>query len=618
MGLNVPVLRASFEALAPRADELAERFYDRLFVDYPELQPLFAATDFVDQRQKLVRALSLIVRSLERPEALVNYLHRLGAQHVDYGVTPADYPPVGQTLLAAMADLAGPELWNQTVADAWFDALQAVSELMLAGAGSAASPQLVGATHHATATQTSSVSGSFPTDSPIHSEPADERAQSSPRKETDAMSVDALRSGRGAAGSVNGDSAAPADQFYGMVETAPLAQVFVRPDGTIHYLNRKAHELFQGLSGVIGVEPADLVNASVEQFYRAFPTLKGAMQNPGRDAKVALRVEKEHFEVQVHPLQDPHGKKIGWSQTWNVVTERAVQEQKLREASENAEAVSKVMLALNDVESAEQAARLALDAVREGFGWAYGSYWVIDPKVQGLTFQLESGTVNDEFRRVTETASFKEGVGLSGRAWKKRDIVFVDDIGGVRDCCRAPIAQRAGVKSGVCFPVMSRGEVIGTMDFFALEVLTMSDERLDALRSGGRLVSATVDRLLAAERQAEIAQNANAINKVLQALAGAKNVKDAAKRALDAVRDVFGWAYGSYWALDKKNRVLKFSSESGSVNSEFRGITETATFAEGVGLSGRAWRQRDLVFVEDLAKVVDCVRAPAAQRAGVK
>jgi hypothetical protein len=40
-----------------------------------------------------------------------------------------------------------------------------------------------------------------------------------------------------------------------------------------------------------------------------------------------------------------------------------------------------------------------------------------------------------------------------------------------------------------------------------------------------------------------------------------------------------------------------------------------ASFAEGVGLSGRAWRNRDLVFVPDLAEVTDCVRAPAAASA---
>ena len=57
------------------------------------------------------------------------------------------------------------------------------------------------------------------------------------------------------------------------------------------------------------------------------------------------------------------------------------------------------------------------------------------------------------------------------------------------DCVRAPVAQRVGVKSGVCFPIIVGGEVVGTMDFFATETLTRAAQRLDALRNVGRLVS---------------------------------------------------------------------------------------------------------------------------------
>src|SRR5262245_53390809 len=112
-----------------------------------------------------------------------------------------------------------------------------------------------------------------------------------------------------------------------------------------------------------------------------------------------------------------------------------------------------------------------------------------------LKFCVESGTVNQEFRRVTLDAVFREGKWLSGRAWRQRDLVFVPALGELTDCCRAPVAQRAGVRSGIAFPVMVRGQVIGTMDFFALETLRPSPERLEALGHVGRIVSATVERL---------------------------------------------------------------------------------------------------------------------------
>ena len=44
---------------------------------------------------------------------------------------------------------------------------------------------------------------------------------------------------------------------------------------------------------------------------------------------------------------------------------------------------------------------------------------------------------------------------------------------------------------------MVEGKVIGTMDFFATETLDLSQERMDALRSVGRLVSVRISRLKA-------------------------------------------------------------------------------------------------------------------------
>jgi methyl-accepting chemotaxis protein len=207
---------------------------------------------------------------------------------------------------------------------------------------------------------------------------------------------------------------------------------------------------------------------------------------------------------------------------------------------------------------------------------------------------------------------------LSGRAWDRQELFFVEDIGEMADCCRAPVAKRDGVKSGVCFPILVQGQFVGTMDFFALETLTLSAPRMEALRSVADLVSGAFARVAELERQAELAANTGAVNTVLSALAAADTGEAAARAALDAVRDAFGWAYGSYWKLDPAQNALAFAVESGSVNPDFRRVTLEARFPEGVGLSGRAWQRRELVFVEDIGQVHDCCRAPVAQRAGVK
>jgi len=180
----------------------------------------------------------------------------------------------------------------------------------------------------------------------------------------------------------------------------------------------------------------------------------------------------------------------------------------LQENLDDRVAVTTVVGKVGEARDEEEALRVALDTVRTAFGWAYGSFWALDEAERVLRFSQESGSAGEEFRKVTLAASFAEGVGLSGRAWRNRDLVFVRDLAEVTDCVRAPAAQRAGVKSGVCFPITAGGTVIGTMDFFVTETIDLSESRASSLRNVQTLVS---QRLEVLRRTREDAGNATAL-----------------------------------------------------------------------------------------------------------
>jgi GAF domain-containing protein len=290
----------------------------------------------------------------------------------------------------------------------------------------------------------------------------------------------------------------------------------------------------------------------------------------------------------------------------------------LDEARADVEAITAIVRAMETAGSPDEAIGAALRLVRERFGWAYSSYWQLDAPAQVLRFAQESGSAGEEFRKVTLEASFAEGVGLSGRAWRARDLVFVQRLADLTDCSRAPAATRAGVRSGICFPLMEEDKVVGTMDFFAMEELHPSEGRLAVLRTVGLLVSNTLMRLQEAVRQEKAAQDVDAVSTVIRQMTQATGRDDALRSALETIRKDFDWQYGSFWSLDEGEQVLRFAIESGDAGAEFRQVTMSASFAKGVGLSGRAWARGDLVFVEDLGELTDCVRRPAAQRAGVK
>lgn len=133
MDIDTKTVSDSYRRLVPRADQLAQSFYDTLFTRHPEIAPLFDGVPMDDQKRKLVRALSLVVGHMQRPEFLRPYLQGLGALHVAYGVRSEHYPLVVECLLTALAETAGCE-WSREEADAWRAALRVIADAMLVGA----------------------------------------------------------------------------------------------------------------------------------------------------------------------------------------------------------------------------------------------------------------------------------------------------------------------------------------------------------------------------------------------------------------------------------------------------------------------------------------------------
>lgn len=135
--MNVSLLRTSFEALRPHAQTLVDRFYAILFERYPQVRPMFAHVDLSKQKQMLIQALALLVANLEKPAVLKDYLGGLGARHAGYGTQDAHYDAVGECLLAAMGEVAGP-LWTPDLKKEWAATYGVVASIMKQGAAAAA------------------------------------------------------------------------------------------------------------------------------------------------------------------------------------------------------------------------------------------------------------------------------------------------------------------------------------------------------------------------------------------------------------------------------------------------------------------------------------------------
>lgn len=310
MSLNAAALRRSFELIAPRADRFADRFYEKLFADFPDVRPLFGRTDLADQRRMLIQMLTVVMRSLEQPAVLSRILGELGSRHVSYGVREEHYPLVARTLMAVLREFAG-ESWTEEFNTAWTEALYAVAGLMLEGAKGR---QPVAAGVEAGASHSSG--GAFA--SAAHS---DRSAVRSAPREGHSMTVETSWGVR------NGSTAGtpPAEQtalFYGMVEASPAAMMAVLGDGTIFYANRKAQDLLRQLQPVLGVGPQELVGGPVRRLFRALPDLDLPPSRSMQPRTVKARAGNEMLEIVMTPIADAKGDVAGELWLWELTTDR--------------------------------------------------------------------------------------------------------------------------------------------------------------------------------------------------------------------------------------------------------------------------------------------------------
>ena len=128
--LPVELLEKSFENIKPQAEEFAASFYENLFQAHPELKPMFAHVDMVQQQKKLLSALVLVVENLRNPGALGSVLSALGGRHVGYGSLPQHYPAVGKALLLTFEQYLKDD-WTPELKKGWTDAYGTITAQML-------------------------------------------------------------------------------------------------------------------------------------------------------------------------------------------------------------------------------------------------------------------------------------------------------------------------------------------------------------------------------------------------------------------------------------------------------------------------------------------------------
>ena len=131
------VIKTSWRAVRFGLDaKSAQIFYEKLFEEYPMTRQMFK-DDMKVQYNKLFRAVTLAVDSLEDMDTLVPVLRKLGAAHAGYGVVREHYRAVTDCFLWMLNTYIVSQMpnnsainWIFDIEDAWDWALTLIGNVM--------------------------------------------------------------------------------------------------------------------------------------------------------------------------------------------------------------------------------------------------------------------------------------------------------------------------------------------------------------------------------------------------------------------------------------------------------------------------------------------------------
>jgi len=126
---HAALVRASWPAIAAKADTLTTSFYAHLFEIDDSAAMLFADVDMAAQRRKLVQSLGIVVQSVDDLDRLLPVLAALGKRHTTYGIEDRHFDSVGQALLMAFATTLGAG-FTREIHDAWSEAYALIAAVM--------------------------------------------------------------------------------------------------------------------------------------------------------------------------------------------------------------------------------------------------------------------------------------------------------------------------------------------------------------------------------------------------------------------------------------------------------------------------------------------------------
>jgi PAS domain S-box-containing protein len=313
-------------------------------------------------------------------------------------------------------------------------------------------------------------------------------------------------------------------RYRGLLQAAPDAVVVVNQDGEIVLLNLQAEKHFgYQRDELIGQKVKNIIPKGFAERLATHGT--GTPSDPfqlQRRTGIELygrRKDGSDFpiEIMLSPLDTVDG--ILVTASIRDITERkqrenelmrlaALAEDRLRALCENQEQLQlleEIATSANQASSVPEAMQFTLDRVCAFTGWPIGHGYFASDESTGLMASSNTWCVTDDnrfdrFRKVAEKTDFSLETGLTGRVLASGQPAWITDVTDDTNFPRASWAGQAGLRAAFAFPVLSRNEVVGVLEFFSENASEPQIAFLRIMSQIGAQLGRVVERVRAARK----------------------------------------------------------------------------------------------------------------------
>src|SRR5258706_3617659 len=291
------------------------------------------------------------------------------------------------------------------------------------------------------------------------------------------------------------------ERFRSLAELS--ADWYWEADGELRYIpTGGAPEARRGITGDahVGLRRWDLPGTEIRQQTWEEHTAVLEARQPFQDLllrRVDSQGEACYLTISGRPMFDAHGTFCGYRGAAKDVSRRVQMDMRL--AIEHA--VTRLLAQSGSI--AEAAPRI-IQAICDTLGWACGARWEHDPRSQTMVCEESWGIASagiDAFLEVArqQPAPLSKAGGLNRRAWVEGKPVWIRDVTREETFLRAPLAVKAGLHSGLAFPIKVGAEVIGVMELFSRGVQQPEAELLECMTNVGSQIGQFMQRTRSAE-----------------------------------------------------------------------------------------------------------------------